>query len=161
MGFPNRAIEACRRDWSAGKVDEGHIRDLLKCRNIDVYGLEEFLDKSYSSEVRWAVARVLIEKGHTGDVVSAAMMSPEREDVLALLSLLGKHKLGIEALEGLLLSEDTMIRDAAIEMFRRAGKVDVIFPLIFDRDDGVVKRIKRYINEAGQRGQTCGARESA
>ena len=161
MGFPNRAIEACRRDWSAGKVDEGHIRDLLKCRNIDVHGLEEFLDKSYSSEVRWAVARVLIEKGYTGDVVSAAMMSPEREDVLALLSLLGRNKLGLEALEGLLLSEDTMIRDAAIEMFRRAGKVDVIFPLIFDRDDGVAKRIKRYINEAGQRGQTCGARESA
>jgi hypothetical protein len=46
-------------------------------------------------------------------------------------------------------------------MFRRAGKVDVIFPLIFDSDDGVVKRIKRYINEAGQCGQTCGAREPA
>jgi hypothetical protein len=162
VGFPNRAIEACRRDWSAGKVDEGHIRDLLKCRNIDVHGLEEFLDKSYPSEVRWAVARVLTMKGQTGDVIFAAMLSPEREDVLALLSLLGKNKLGLEALEELILSEDTMIRDAAVEMFRRAGKMDCIFPLIFDKDDAIVKRIKRYINEAaGQCGQTCGARKPA
>lgn len=150
MGFANRAVEACVRDWSSGRVDEGNIRNLLKCRDVNVSGMEEFLRESYPSEVRWAAARVLMEKGQTKEVVAAAMISQDRESILALLSLLGKNKIGIDALDGLISSEDTMIRDAAVEMFRRAGKVDVIFPLIFDRDDNVVKRIKRYINEAGQ-----------
>ncbi len=158
MGFPSRAVEACCRDWSSGKVDEGHIRDVLKCKNVDVHGIEEFLNESHSSDVRWAAARVLMEKGQTREVVTAAMLSQDRESILALLSLIGKHKVGLEALSGLITSEDTMVRDAAVEMFRRAGNVDVIFPLIFDRDDCVVKRIKRYINEAGQHRETCSAR---
>jgi len=45
-------------------------------------------------------------------------------------------------------SDDTIVRDAAIDMFRRTGKTDALFPLIFNTDDNVVKRIKRYINEA-------------
>jgi HEAT repeat protein len=155
-------LDICRRDWSAGKVDEGHVRDLLKCRNADVQGLEEFLNESYPSDVRWAAARVLMEKGQTKEVVAAAMLSQDRESILALLSLMAKQKVGLAALEGLVSSEDTMVRDAAVDMFRRAGKVDVIFPLIFDKDDAVVQRIKRYINEAaGQRGQTCDARRPA
>ena len=149
MGFANRAVEVCRRDWSSGKVDESHVRDVLKCRNVDVQGMYEFLHETYPSEVRWAAARVLMEKGQTKEVVAAAMLSQDRESILALLSLLGKHKVGLEALERLISSEDTMIRDAAVEMFRRAGKVDSIFPLIFDEDDCVVKRIKRYIEEVG------------
>jgi hypothetical protein len=147
--FGSRAVEACIRDWSSGTVDEGNIRNLLKCRDVNVTGMEEYLSKSHPSEVRWAAARVLMEKGQAKEVVAAAMLSQDRESILSLLSLLGKNKVGIDALESLISSEDTMVRDAAIEMFRRAGKVDVIFPLIFDSDDGVVKRIKRYINEAG------------
>lgn len=161
MSFASRALEICRRDWSAGRTDESHVRDLLKCRSVNIEGLEEFLHETYPSEVRWAAARVLMEKGQTKDVVAAAMLSQDRESILALLSLMAKHKMGLDALENLVSSEDTMIRDAAVEMFRRAGKVDVIFPLIFDKDDAVVQRIKRYINEAGQRGQTCDARGPA
>jgi len=132
-------------------VDEGHIRDVLKCRNVDVNGMEEFLNEKHPPEIRWAAARVLMDKGQAKEVVAAAMLSQDRESILALLSLMGRNKQGIEVLEGLVSSEDTMIRDAAVEMFRKAGKVDAIFPLIFDRDDIVVKRIKRYIDEAGQR----------
>ncbi len=151
MGFANRAVEVCLRDWSVGRVDEGHIRDVLKCRNVDVNGMEEFLNEKHPPEIRWAAARVLMDKGQAKEVVAAAMLSQDRESILALLSLMGRNKQGIEVLEGLVSSEDTMIRDAAVEMFRKAGKVDAIFPLIFDRDDIVVKRIKRYIDEAGQR----------
>jgi HEAT repeat protein len=151
VGFANRAVEVCLRDWSVGRVDEGHIRDVLKCRNVDVNGMEEFLNEKHPPEIRWAAARVLMDKGQAKEVVAAAMLSQDRESILALLSLMGRNKKGIEVLEGLVSSEDTMIRDAAVEMFRKAGKVDAIFPLIFDRDDIVVKRIKRYIDEAGQR----------
>ena len=161
MSFASRALEICRRDWASGRIDEGHVRDLLRCRNVNVDGMEEFLHESYPSDVRWSAARVLMEKGQTKEVVAAAMLSQDRESVLALLSLMAKHKVGLDTLESLVSSRDTMIRDAAVEMFRRAGKVDAIFPLIFDGDDAVVQRIKRYINEAGQRGQTCDARGPA
>lgn len=157
MGFPERAVEACLRDWSAGKVDESHIRDVLKSKKVDVAGLEVFLGQEHPHEVRWAAARVLSEKGQIAEVVKAALLSQDRETFLEMLSLIGRQDAGLEALENLVSSSDLLVRDAAVDMFRRAGKTDVLFPLVFDQDDNVVKRIKRYIDEAGQRGKTCGS----
>jgi HEAT repeat protein len=135
-------------------VVETHVRDILRCRNVDVSALEEFLGEEHPHEVRWAAARILAVKGRIKEVVKAALLSEEREDILNFISILGKQNAGLEELESLLSSEDTMVRDAAVDMFRRAGNSDVLFPLIFDRDDVVVQRIKRYINEAGQCRQT-------
>ena len=151
MGFPERAVEACSRDWWDGIVDESHVRDVLKCKKVNVSTLEEFLKPIHSNEVRMAAARVQVEKGNIEEVVKVAVTTEERETLLELLGILGKQEGALEVLEGLLSSNDKMIRDAAVEMFRRAGKVDALFPLVFDEDDNVVKRIKRYIDEAGQR----------
>lgn len=161
MGFSERAVEACRRDWLSGVVDENHVRDVLKSKKADVSGLEEFLGESYSHEIRWAAARILSEMGRISEVVSAALLSKDRESIFGMLSILGKSNVGLDALECLLSSEDTMVRDAAIDMFRKAGQEEILFSLVFDKDDSVVKRIKRYIDEAGQRRQTCSSREPA
>jgi hypothetical protein len=147
MGFPERAVEACYRDWSSGIVDESHVRDVLKCKRVDVSILEEFLRPTAQNEIRMAAARIQVEKGNIEEVVKLAVMTEDREFLLELLSILGKQEGALEVLEGLLISKDKLIRDAAVEMFRRAGKVEILFPLIFDEDYNVVKRIKRYINE--------------
>lgn len=161
MGFAERAVEACRRDWSAGRVDESHVRDVLKSKLADVGSLHEFTDPQCPMEVRMAAARVLAEKGLIDNVVVMALAEQERETLIELLRILGRKGAGLESLEALVASEDTMVRDAAVEMFRRTGQTDALFPLIFDQDDSVVRRIKRYIDEAGQRGETCRSREPA
>lgn len=155
MSFQERAVEVCRRDLESGVVVETHIRDVLKCKRIDVTSLEEFLNSEFPSSVRWAAARILSVKGRIKEVVKAALLSEDRESLMNFLSILGKQEDGLEELAGLLTSDDLMVRDAAVDMFRRAGNVDLLFPLVFDQDDNVVKRIKRYIDEAGQRRQTC------
>jgi len=123
MGFADRAVEACRRDWMSGTVAETHVRDVLKSRRADVSCLEEFLGLEHPHEVRWAAARILSERGRISEVVRAAMLVPaeERDFLLRMLSLLGKKEAGLAALENLVASGDTMVRDAAVEMFRRAG----------------------------------------
>ena len=148
MGFAERVVEACERDWSAGIVDENHIRDVMKTKQANVLVLERFLGPEHSHEVRWSAARILSEKGRVKEVVKAALLSEDRESLLGLLGVLGKNNAGLEELESLIASEDTMVRDAAVDMFRRAGNVSALFPLIFNEDDAVVRRIKRYLNEA-------------
>lgn len=158
MGFPERAVESCRRDWSLGTVVETHVRDVLKCKAADVSSLEEFIGESHSQEVRVAAARVIAAKGNADVVISAALKEGNRDVLFEILSILGTTRTGLDALNGLISSEDTMLRDEAVDMFRRTGNTDVLFLLVFDRDDNVVKRIKRYIDEAGKYGKTCCSR---
>ena len=66
--------------------------------------------------------------------------------LLDMLKYLSKEVQGIEALDKLLRDSDSLVREAAIGMFRRMGKVDVLFPLIFDSDSLMVERIKRYLS---------------
>jgi len=51
----------------------------------------------------------------------------------------------------LLQSENPVIREEAITMFRRSGRADCLFGLLFDDDDGLVSRVKRYIEEADEK----------
>jgi NAD(P)-dependent dehydrogenase (short-subunit alcohol dehydrogenase family) len=159
MTFPERSVETCLRDWASGVVVETHIRDVLKCRQVDVSAVEPFV-RSPEVEIRKAAARILAEKGRVDLVVIATGQEEDSEVQYYLLQLLcrpvERQRVTLEALEKLIASENTMIRDAAVEMFRRAGQVEALFPLIFSDDDNVVKRIKRYINEAGQGGETPG-----
>ena len=59
MGFADRAVEACRRDWSEHRVDENHVRDVLKSRLTHALWAFEYTEDDYPAEVRVAAARVL------------------------------------------------------------------------------------------------------
>ena len=54
---------------------------------------------------------------------------------------------GIEILAELLNNENPFVKEAVVRMFRRIKRSDCLFPLLFDKDDSVVNRIKRYIHE--------------
>ena len=62
MTFADRAIETCRRDWFTGRVDESHIRDVLKSRISEALWAFEFTESHHPVEVRIAACRVLTEK---------------------------------------------------------------------------------------------------
>jgi len=151
MGFAERALDACMRAMENGTISERHVGDVLKCKNINVQPLAPQL-KSEHSIVRRMAARIIGAKG--GDitcVLDAAIKEEEKDVLVEMLSAVGKRGEGLDALERLLNHDDCLIREEAISMFRRAGQAELLFPLLFDEDDLVVKRIKRYINE--QEGQ--------
>lgn len=150
MGLKNRAIEACRRNWSSGVVDESNVRDVLRCGFGDIRCLEKFIESDYPSEIRIASARVISLHGNFQKIVDVALVEKDKETLFEFLCILGGNGNCVEALRGLLDSSDTLVRDAAIDMFRRAGKAERLLPLIFEKDSNMVKRIKRYINESGK-----------
>ena len=147
MSFQDRALVGCCRDFQVGRVSETKVRDLLKCENIDVSSIEEYLDEKYTSDVRLAAARVIMNKGNRDKVIEVTLKETNKENLFGFLRILSKDEFDITKLLGLSMSEDTMIRDELLEMFRRSGQMEYMFPLVFDSDDMLVKRVKRYINE--------------
>ena len=154
MNFADRAVQMCVRDMEAGMSDELHVQDVLKCKKVDVSPIEKFLISSCAS-VRWSAARIIGEKGNVGLLLKVAQAEDDPFILAAIMKLLGKRKTeGIEVLARLLESEDFRLKEAAIQMFRDAERTDPLFPLLFDSDDVMVHRIKRYLNEQEQSGKT-------
>ena len=145
MGFAERAVTACIKAMQKGIADEGLVNSVLKKRDVDVQRLEPFLMSS-DSMVRRKAAEIISKKGRAELVLEAALKEEDKTVLLDMLKYLGKEVQGVEALDGLLRSNDSLVKEAAIGMFRRMGKVDVLFPLIFDRDSLMVERIKRYLS---------------
>jgi len=151
MEFAKRAVDACVRAMQEGRADEHKAQNILKCKQVDVTPIEPFL-KHASSDIRFLAARIVGEKGNVKVLLEAALKEQQTYILVRMLRLLGSRKAeGIEAFEWLLKEDsDSDVKEAAIQMFRRAGKVDQLFPMIFDERDFVVQRIKRYLNEQEQ-----------
>lgn len=147
MGFMERAIDACRKSFEAGVVSERDVRDVLAYRVGDISSLQKFL---YSDDemVRRAAARIFSGTGQADLLIDVALLEKDNGLLIDLLQMIGKNKEGIERLECILGSEDTIVRDEAIEMFRRAGKTTSLLPFIFENDEAMTRRIKRYFNES-------------
>lgn len=148
MGFAERAVDACVKAMRSGQVSERQVRDVLKSR-ASGEAFVEFLG-SQDVVVRRLASRIVSEKGPVQELVKAAMEEKDEGLLLDMLQMLGRKGAGVEALECLLSSDDQMTRDAAVEMFRRAGKPEYLFPLVFSEDDATSQRIKRYLNEKGK-----------
>ena len=144
MGFAERAVAACERAMSKGISDEGLVHDVLTRKHVDVRRIEPFL-ASPDTMIRRKAAEIVSKRGRTELVLEAALKEEDRTVLLEMLRYLSEETQGIEALDKLLRDKDTFIREAAISMFRRVGKTDVLFPLIFDSDNSLVERIKRYL----------------
>jgi len=147
MGFSERAVAACERAMENGTVTARHVRDVLKYKIVDVTAIARFL-KSEDDMVRKMAAIIVGEKrGPAQLLLDAALVEKDKAVLMEMLTQLGKHGDAVEPLTNIINSEDESIRDVAIDMFRRASRADCLFPMLFDRDDKVVERIKRYINE--------------
>ena len=155
MGLSQRAVVACEMAMRKGKASERLIRDILKYTDkpVDVACIEPFL-KHESPMIRKMAARVIGAKGNVDILVAAALKEENSEVLVEMMNILGACGGGIESLVGLLSSKDSFVKDSAIEMFRRAGKTDCLFPLLFDSSDLMVFRIKRYLDEKSRK-STC------
>lgn len=75
-------------------------------------------------------------------------MDEEDSDVLlGVLRVLCRQREGREELVGLLSSTDPAVKCEAIQMFRRAGRLDCLVGLLFEDDDRLVGAVKRYMEE--------------
>ena len=144
MGFAERAVAACEKAMKNGIADECLVNSVLKKRDVDVQRIEPFLNSS-DAMVRRKAAEIITKKGRVELVLEAALKEEDKMVLLDMLKYLGKEVQGIEVLDKLLRNSDSLVREEAISMFRRAGKPDVLFPLIFDSDSLMVERIKRYL----------------
>jgi len=144
--FDLRAADACWDAMYSGSLCERHIRDVLKCREVHTLRFEQFLD-SDDRMVRIGAARIIAAHGDVSVIVKALPHEEDRSVLLDMLMLIGDTGTGFDDLGVMLSSDDDVIRDEAIEVLRRTGKADALLPLIFERDDILVERIKRYMNE--------------
>lgn len=144
MGFAERAIVACEKAMKEKRVSERHVRDVLKSKRIDGSTFVPYL-KDNEIMVRRMAARIVGSLGPVKELVNAALVEKDRGLLVDMLRWIGSNTEGIEQLEILLVSDDGIIRDAAIEMFRRTGKPDSLLALIFSEDEDLVEKIKRYL----------------
>lgn len=145
--FEMRAANACLRAMDEGCLSERHIRDVLKCRTVEVDKFEKFLNDG-DSMVRLGAARILCMKDGDISKVIGAMLNEEDKSVLIdMIMLVGDSGRASSEMAAMLLNDDNMVRDEAIEALRRTGRADDLLPLIFEKDDALVERVKRYMYE--------------
>ena len=146
MSLSQRAVVACERAMKQGVASERLVRDILKKEGqIDVSCIEPFLSHS-DPMVRRMAARVVGAKGDACVLIEAILIEKDDEVLPDMLGALVAGE-GIEALAELLNRGNPFVKESVVRMFRRTKRSDCLFPLLFDKDDSVVKRIKRYLYE--------------
>jgi|ETNvirnome_2_300_1030623.scaffolds.fasta_scaffold25983_2 hypothetical protein len=146
MTYPERAVNACVAAMEKEKVSGTQVQAVLKYEDVDVSKIEPFLS-SENYQVRRFVIQIVGRKGNPEKLVARAKIEKDKELLKLILSELGKG--GFKEVEGLafLLRADSQeVREAAIQMFRKAD-ADELFPFLFDKNDETVARVKRYIHE--------------
>ena len=146
MSFAESAVQSCVRGMEKGVTSSRNIRDILGCDNVDVSNIEPFLN-STSDDVRMAAISIVGAKGDMGKLVEQAKKNNDRLAHMLILDAFCERPEGIERIVTLLKSEDEVVFEEAVEMFRRVGRGDCLFGLVFHEDRKVVERVKRYINE--------------
>lgn len=147
MGFAERAVMACDKAMTNGTLSERHVRDVLRNKKVDVQPLARHIS-SENLFVRMAVARIIGQKGDVESILDDLITEEDPEVLRQFLCAIGtRGGDSVRALERMISSEDQLVREEAISMLRRSGRADSLLPLLFDRDDSLVNRAKRYINE--------------
>ena len=144
--FDKRAVDACERAMRNGTLCQRHVRDVLKAKLPDVSPMEKFLDAE-DAFVRLSAARVVGLKGDVSKVISVILKEEDREVLIDMMSIVAERGEGFGELGKMLIGTEEVVRDEAIETLRRTGQSGELLPLIFDKDDVLVERVKRYMNE--------------
>jgi len=144
--FVKRAVKTCHDLLSKGIVRSSSINDVLRYENIDVTPFEDYLS-SDNDDVRLSAVKII---GTRGDVSKLIPMALKEEDSMVFSEIMkhvSKRPDLVEDLSGLVVSDNTVLREQAIAMFRAAGRADCLLPLAFDSDDRIVSRVKKYMEQ--------------
>jgi hypothetical protein len=112
---------------------------------VDVCEISPFL-KSKDGFIRLCAARVVAAKGKVEDLVNMALVETNKGNLMEVLRLIKDSDSAISYLVGFLKSDDSYVREATINMYRRVKREDMLLSLVFDQDEDLANRIKSYIN---------------
>jgi len=147
MTFPERAVVACVKAMEERTVSPYLVNSVIKCQRVDVSPIVKFIGDT-NEMVRMFAVKIVGEKSRDLSVlVQAAKKEENRDILLMMLKYVIKQGDSLQELVDLIHSEDKVVREEAIQMFRRAGRSDCLFTLLFDNNDELVQRIKKYIEE--------------
>jgi len=143
--FPERAVRALVEALRENRVSRHHVNAVLRYKDVDVTEVEEFLDSEDVMVRRFAIEVV----GARGFVDKLVQIVKEEEDggiIRSILMALSNRKLSSDELIELLDSENPLIKEAAIQMYRKAGKADRLLGLILSAEDAKTEaRLMKYI----------------
>jgi len=146
MTFSEKAVSVCVEAMRRGKVSGRHVQRVLQCRDVEVSSIEPFLD-SPNDQVRRHAIRIVGKKGDPAALEKRARIEEEKTVLIEILGFLGERAYrDVENLVYLLQTDDGVMKQAVVQMLRRTNP-DLLMPALFDPDDSVVERAKRYINE--------------
>jgi len=146
--FPDRAVNACVDAMRRGKLSPRHISDVLKYKGVDVTPIEEFLNDS-DPMIRTAAVQIIGKLGNKDKIIDLLKTEENKRVMMVAIGMLtGKTDLKrMEEVVNLLNAENPIVRNEAIEMFRKSGRADCLTALLFDDDDSLVNRVKRYLED--------------
>jgi len=150
LTFPERAVRSFVLAADARKISPRHVRDVIKYSDVDVMPIMKFL-KHDDPWVRKCAVQVIGARGNKRKLIEMTMDEDDRYVLIEICNQLTNTKEGLEDTVALLVDEDVLIREAAINMFRRAGRADCLMTMLFDKDDEVVNRARRYMREMDER----------
>lgn len=146
MGYADRALKTLLYGLKEGNVKEIHVKNCLKCR-VETQGIEPYLFSNNYGERRAAFSVV----SKWGDDINKMFgrMLVEKDSGLLLTAMrhLSEREINLEPLVEFLYSEDHAIKEAAIQMFRKTGQEEEMFGLLFDDDESLANRVKRYMGD--------------
>ena len=145
LTFPEKAVMVCCAAMRSGTVRPFHIRRVIQYEKVDVSPIRRFLKKEHPEYVRRAAVKIIGEKGDATELIDVALNDPCRVVVLEALSHLHRVAEKLEGVAELLNSEDEMIKEAAMQLFRRANRGDCLYILLFEEDKHMVRRVHRAI----------------
>jgi hypothetical protein len=117
---------------------------------VDVSDIEPFLN-SPEPIIRAGAVTVIGAKGDMGKLVERAKVEDERQILMQIIQAFVDRPEGVEKIVELLESKDGIVFEETVDMFRRVGRADCLFGLVFSQDKELVERVKRYINEHKER----------
>ncbi len=145
-----RAVDACMLAMERGRVTPAHVKNVLECEGVDLKPFTQFLYDNHNPFLRKMVAPIvarcepekLIEKAHE-EVEELMVLSAICQ---ALTEVQYKE---VEPLMPILRGENMFASETILRFFVGVGRADLLFPLVFDNDPGLVERVKRYLHEQG------------
>ena len=144
-----RAVDSCLMAMRGGSVSPRHVRDVLRCRDVEFPPFEEFLE-SNNAMVRMQAAEVVASCRDEKFVVSAILTEEEVPVTCRMLRELGDSGCKeVDDLTILLRHDDSMVVESAFRMFVKVGRADLLFSLAIRSDDVTTERVRRYLNEQG------------
>jgi len=144
MTFPEKAVVVCCTAMSTGTVKASHIRNVVRYDDVNVKPLLRFL-KSDHDHVRKAASTIIGQRGDAAELIDVALNDKSKDVVLEALRWLHNAPDRVEDVVSLLHSEDPVVKEAAVQMFRRANRSDCLYLLVFEEDDHLVNRVRRTL----------------